>query len=36
MIAKKLEKNNSAIALNVLYVKEVNIYPAYISKQLKS
>ena len=27
---KKIEKNNIAIALNVLYVKK--IYPAYVSK----
>ena len=24
--------NNSTIALNVLYVKKINLYPAYISK----
>ena len=29
---KKIEKNNPTMALNVLYVKKVNIYPAYISK----
>ena len=28
----KFEKNNRKVALNVLCVKEVNIYPAYISK----
>ena len=26
------EKNNSAIALNVLYIKEMEICPAYVSK----
>ena len=29
---KKFEKNNVAIALNVLYVKKEKIYPAYVSK----
>ena len=29
---KKLEKNNVTIALNVLYAKKENIYPAYVSK----
>ena len=29
---KTLEKNNLTIALNVLYIKEKEIYPAYISK----
>ena len=29
---KSLEKNNPKIALNVFYIKEMNIYPAYISK----
>ena len=29
---KKIEKNNVAIALNVLYIKKEKIYPAYISK----
>ena len=29
---KALEKNNSTIALNILYIKERQIYPAYISK----
>ena len=29
---KTLEKNNSTIALNSLYIKEKEIYPAYISK----
>ena len=29
---KKFEKNNVTIALNVLYVKEEKIYPAYVSK----
>ena len=26
------EKNNSAVALNILYIKEKEIYPAYITK----
>ena len=26
------EKNNQTIALNVLYIKEKEIFPAYISK----
>ena len=30
---EKFEKNNPSIALNVLYVKKMNVYPAYISKQ---
>ena len=29
---KKFEKNNVAIALNVLYVKKEEIYPDYVSK----
>ena len=29
---KKIEKNNIAIALNVLYAKKEKIYPAYVSK----
>ena len=29
---KMFEKNNPKIALNVLYTKEMEIYPAYISK----
>ena len=29
---KRFEKNNSAIALNILYIKEKEILPAYISK----
>ena len=29
---KKIEKNNVAIALNVLYAKKEKIYPAYVSK----
>ena len=29
---KTLEKSNPTIALNILYVKEKEIYPAYISK----
>ena len=33
--SEKIEKNNPKIAGNVLYVKEINIYPPYIS-QLKS
>ena len=28
------EKNNSTIVLNVLYTKEIDICPAYISKLL--
>ena len=29
---KTIEKNNLAIALNILYIKEKEIYPAFISK----
>ena len=29
------EKNDPTIALNMLYVKIMNMYPAYISKQFK-
>ena len=29
---KEFEKNNPVIALNILYIKEKQIYPAYISK----
>ena len=29
---KRLEKNNPKIALNVLYVKKMNVCPTYISK----
>ena len=29
---KTSEKNNPTIALNILYIKEKEIYPAYISK----
>ena len=29
---KNFEKNNVAIALNVLYAKKEKIYPAYVSK----
>ena len=29
---KTFEKNNSTIALNLLYTKEMEICPAYISK----
>ena len=29
---KQLEKNNPAIAFNVLYAKKEKIYPAYVSK----
>ena len=29
---KTFEENNSTIALNILYIKEKEIYPAYISK----
>ena len=32
MFGKKLEKNNVAIAFNVLYAKKEKIYPAYVSK----
>ena len=32
MAKKKIEKNNSVIALNVLYSKNEKIYPAYVSK----
>ena len=32
---KKCEKNNSTIALNILYIKEKEILLAYISKQRK-
>ena len=32
MIEKKFEKNNPTIALNILYTKEKEILPAYISK----
>ena len=32
MIGKRLRKNNSAIALNILYTKEKEIFLAYISK----
>ena len=32
-IGKRFEKNNPAIALNILYVKEKEKYPVYISKQ---
>ena len=31
---KEFEKNNVAIALNVLYVKKEKVYPAYVSKKL--
>ena len=30
--SKEFEKNNITIALNVLYGKKENIYPAYVSK----
>ena len=30
--SKRFEKNNPTIALNILYVKEKEICPAYISK----
>ena len=30
---KPFEKNNSTIVFNILYIKEEEIYPAYISKQ---
>ena len=29
---KMFEKNNPTIAFNILYIKEKEIYPAYISK----
>ena len=29
---KTFKKNNLTIAVNILYIKEKNIYPAYISK----
>ena len=29
---KTFDKNNPTIALNILYIKENNIYPAYISR----
>ena len=29
---KTFEKNNPTVALNILYIKEKEIYPAYISK----
>ena len=32
MIGKCLRKNNPAIALNILYIKEKEICPAYILK----
>ena len=32
MIGKHLRKNNLTIAVNVLYIKEKETYPAYISK----
>ena len=32
MIGKILRKNNSAISLNIVYIKEKEILPAYISK----
>ena len=33
---KRFEKNNLTIALNILYIKEKAILPAYISKQISS
>ena len=33
---EKIRKNNLEITLNVLYTKNDNIYPAIVSKQLKS
>ena len=33
MIGKKIEKDFVTIALNVLYAKKENIYPAYVSKR---
>ena len=32
MVGKRLRKNNSAIALNILYTKEKGVCLAYISK----
>ena len=32
MIGKRLRKNNPTIALNILYIKEKEILPAYTSK----
>ena len=32
MAGKLLKTNNPKIALNVLYIKEMEIYPSYISK----
>ena len=32
MTGKIFEKNNQTIAFNVLYVKKMSTYPAYISK----
>ena len=32
MIGKKLEKNNPTIVLTILYIKEKEKRPAYISK----
>ena len=32
MTGKFFEKNNQTIAFNVLYVKKMSTYPAYISK----
>ena len=32
MIGKRLRKNNPTIALNILYTKEKEICPVYISK----
>ena len=32
LIEKKIEKNDFAIALSILYIKEEKIYPAYVSK----
>ena len=29
---KKFERNNPSVVLKVLYIKEMEIYPAYISK----
>ena len=33
---KNIEKNNLTIALNVLYAKKENIYPAYVSKHISN
>ena len=32
---RKIDKNNRTVVLNVLYVKKMNIHPAYISKTIE-